>query len=653
MLKTHPIVQNRFVTLQTLLQDSTSQIDIVEDKYGVGKQYLLTRFQYSQRDNQPEASLEEVANLVAKHSPKIPKVAGIYTENKDFFIIQDYINNQTSNNPISSTGMMPPRSEYELVALLNRLLPVLSLIHQPNFSGTSAKQPEHLRALTTNILSLTAGQSQAPLYNDQTGVWNGRQHLSDQRAQVLDKVLSADKTIPTADAFLQALNTLNPVQTAKPLPPIAIYLLAAGAGLLILVALISYLFSREEPLAPSVNPEAEQVVGCPSGSDILPIGCNSFVFDVDSPNFGGGTLSVAVSEGAGAGDRIFLQQKNVTVKEETQEIIYRDNTIGTLASSASESALTIDFNENATPEDIAALLQDVVYQNTADSVTSGTREISFQLSDGDEGDSESRTTTVAFYVPNKAPTVTVPTATAVTEDGEASIRGIQIADADAGESFMGVALSVNRGALEVSRQIQSGAQVQSEPEGRQVFLRGTVAQINQTLSGENAITYRPDPDFSGSDSLRVNVTDSGQVQENNSDWVWPVNALTELTDSATVPITIKAVNDPPVLQLERATGSSGASPENTESILPPTSNQPSSQQANDETNAVIVGDPSQTKNVRAGTNTDAALLFELPVGSRVQVLRTVPNADGFRWHEIYSPQKDARGWIASHLVERD
>lgn len=56
------------------------------------------------------------------------------------------------------------------------------------------------------------------------------------------------------------------------------------------------------------------------------------------------------------------------------------------------------------------------------------------------------------------------------------------------------------------------------------------------------------------------------------------------------------------------------------------------------------------KNVRAGITTSDRVLFELPVGSRIEILGSQRNADNFLWYRIYSPDEDAEGWIASHLV---
>lgn len=81
---------------------------------------------------------------------------------------------------------------------------------------------------------------------------------------------------------------------------------------------------------------------------------------------------------------------------------------------------------------------------------------------------------------------------------------------------------------------------------------------------------------------------------------------------------------------------------------------PNTESSTTQTNAQVVGDPKEPiKNVRAGDNTEMQVLFELPIGSRVQVIGRSYNADGYLWYKIYSPEKNSQGWIASHLIELD
>ena len=650
ILRTSPVVQDRFISLQTVLQDPDKRVDIVEDKYAEAgysqtKRYLLTRF-----STQQPQTVEEIAKRLAKKNPKIPRIAGLYKETDNFFIVQDYIIDNLASGP---GKFVPPRNEYELVTLLNRLLPTISFLQQ--LSSSSAQKPaDTLRDLTANVLSLTGGQGQSRIYDVQTGAWNGKRHLSDQRVEVLDHILSADGKLPTAEAFLKALNTIDQPREEKQLPTLFWYVFAGAIGLLALVALTSFWLSRETPIAieQPTNPFAAK--SCPTGTDILPIGCNAAVVDSDSPNFDGGKLTVSVSKGAIESDRIFLQQQNVTVEanQDVQEVSYRNNVIGTLSSSKA-SVLEVVFNESATTQAVDALLQDVVYQNTADA-SAGTREVTFQITDGDNGQSDFSVTTVGTYAVNSAPTVTVPSAQTVQEDGEISFGGIKVADADVGESLVTAVLSVNRGVIAIDRSIESGAVVQAERSGKRIFLRGTLAQVNQTLSGTNAISYKPDKDVTSSDTLRIEVTDSGQIIENRTDWLWPAGALDPRSNSASLSITIKPVNDAPSIQLERGSGNANSErfTETPEPASSPTVS-PNSSGNTQRTNATIAGDPTQLKNIRASNNTSARVLFELRVGSRVQILNSRPNSDGFVWYEIYSPDQDAQGWIANNLVDRD
>ncbi|MBP0027030.1 SH3 domain-containing protein [Roseofilum sp. Guam] len=90
------------------------------------------------------------------------------------------------------------------------------------------------------------------------------------------------------------------------------------------------------------------------------------------------------------------------------------------------------------------------------------------------------------------------------------------------------------------------------------------------------------------------------------------------------------------------------------STSPTPSQSPTTSKLQDNTNATVVGDRKDYyKNVRAGITTNSPVLFELPIGSRVQIIGSRYDADGFPWYKIYSPQKRREGWIAGQLIERD
>ncbi len=71
-------------------------------------------------------------------------------------------------------------------------------------------------------------------------------------------------------------------------------------------------------------------------------------------------------------------------------------------------------------------------------------------------------------------------------------------------------------------------------------------------------------------------------------------------------------------------------------------------------NATVVGSTgTNLKNVREWTSSDSNVLFELPVGARVEVRGNRRDLEEYLWYFIYSPDTGETGWIAGHLIELD
>ena len=136
------------------------------------------------------------------------------------------------------------------------------------------------------------------------------------------------------------------------------------------------------------------------------------------------------------------------------------------------------------------------------------------------------------------------------------------------------------------------------------------------------------------------VNDGGKSGGDGS-LVWPLNAFAPQTATETIPIAIEEVNDSPVIVAFY--GDEGA-------VLPDQGNNDTLVPSNN-LNATIVGDPKEPlKNVRAGIDTNAQVLFKLSIGERIEVIESRRNSDGYVWHKIYSPKTNQEGWIANHLV---
>jgi VCBS repeat-containing protein len=130
---------------------------------------------------------------------------------------------------------------------------------------------------------------------------------------------------------------------------------------------------------------------------------------------------------------------------------------------------------------------------------------------------------------NDSPVNTVPVAQTTSEDTNKAITGLAISDAaDGNTGTMTVTLTVANGTLLIS----GGSASISNSGTNTVTLSGTVTQINATLAA--SVTYVPNADFNGTDTLTMTANDNGNVGGG------------ALTDVDTVSITISAVNDAPV-----------------------------------------------------------------------------------------------------------
>ncbi|MDT4801590.1 repeat domain protein [compost metagenome] len=102
--------------------------------------------------------------------------------------------------------------------------------------------------------------------------------------------------------------------------------------------------------------------------------------DVDSPNFGGGKLTVSLSGNATSADQLSILGGNGISLQGSQSVRFNGNTIGTW-SGGNGSALVINLTSAATLAAVQALVQRIGYANNSDDP--GNRTLSFTLDDGD------------------------------------------------------------------------------------------------------------------------------------------------------------------------------------------------------------------------------------------------------------------------------
>lgn len=172
--------------------------------------------------------------------------------------------------------------------------------------------------------------------------------------------------------------------------------------------------------------------------------------DVDSTDFGGGTLTVSYSSGGGAQDALSFDTGGGTISLAGGNVTVSGTIIGTLTSSgAAGASLTVSFNGNATSTLVDTLLEKLTYANSSDT-PSAARTLGITLTDGDGG---SVTTTTQVNVTAESDNE-IPVFTGTIPD---QIAGVGIAfsydahgffsDPDAGDTLTYTASLSGGGAL--------------------------------------------------------------------------------------------------------------------------------------------------------------------------------------------------------------
>lgn len=112
---------------------------------------------------------------------------------------------------------------------------------------------------------------------------------------------------------------------------------------------------------------------------------NALVADPDSPNFDTGSLSVSITGGGTANDRLGIAPQVTSTGEITisgNQVSIDGVRFGTFSGGAGTTPLVVSLNNRATPATVQALVRSITYQSVVDSL-SAVRIVTFQLADGD------------------------------------------------------------------------------------------------------------------------------------------------------------------------------------------------------------------------------------------------------------------------------
>ena len=154
------------------------------------------------------------------------------------------------------------------------------------------------------------------------------------------------------------------------------------------------------------------------------------------------------------------------------------------------------------------------------------------------GDTALDTFTVTVNGVNDPPVIGGAVTLSATEDLSSALTGLTVTDIDAVDTPGGqldVTLSVSSGILTINA---IGGLTVTNNGSRNLTISGTPAALATMLAAANGLTYLGDADFNGSDALLITVNDRGNTGRDPG-------SLGHLSATATIPITVTAVNDAP------------------------------------------------------------------------------------------------------------
>jgi hypothetical protein len=231
----------------------------------------------------------------------------------------------------------------------------------------------------------------------------------------------------------------------------------------------------------------------------LLIGNVGTVSDVQLSNFDGGTLTAWLSGNGTMDDRLSLKSSApahgaVSVNFQTGVVSYTTTTLGTypigmLSGGTGLAPLVITFHTNAKRGEVQTVLRAVNFANVSDNPSAAQRLVSFAITDGDGGISNTATRAVDVIPSNDKPVVTASgnTVTYIENDPGILIDAtMQVVDPDSANLAGGKMIVTATGAQTTDRiEIQPGGSISINTGSLEVSYDGLVIG---TYSGTSSLT---------------------------------------------------------------------------------------------------------------------------------------------------------------------
>ncbi|NJK28401.1 MAG: hypothetical protein HC925_07945, partial [Coleofasciculaceae cyanobacterium SM2_3_26] len=211
------------------------------------------------------------------------------------------------------------------------------------------------------------------------------------------------------------------------------------------------------------------------------------VTDNDSANFDGGSLAVSLTANGSPDDVLSIRDQGVGANQislsgSTINFGNPATPIGTFTGGTAGTALSITFNANATPANVAVLMQNLLFANASANPSTATRIVQFQLADGDGG-SNTQAKQIVVNAVNNNPVVTLAaTPLAYTEDAGAVLidTTTAVTDADSADFDGGnLTVSITAGGL-----VEDQLNIRNEGTGAgQIGITGTDVAFGGAIIG--------------------------------------------------------------------------------------------------------------------------------------------------------------------------
>lgn len=185
----------------------------------------------------------------------------------------------------------------------------------------------------------------------------------------------------------------------------------------------------------------------------LLIANSGVVLDLDATDFDGGILTVWIGANALPEDRLAIKNvgtlaNQISIDADSKKIFFTNSLLETYEiaaySGGGADPLVITFNNSALKAQVQATLRAITYENVSNNPSSLPRQVSFTLTDGDDGRSETAVRTVLVKPINDKPELTLSGTTTLYVENANSVvidDGVWVSDTDSSD-FEGGKLTV-------------------------------------------------------------------------------------------------------------------------------------------------------------------------------------------------------------------